>query len=209
MRFTLVSVALLALAHSVAPGVHGAPAVASDHSNSLAVRQDPVSVVDNLLHSVLGVLTGLLGSTVPIPTIQKIAEQLVKELQSSVGAASGQLPRALPASDATFPASSASLTTHSMTTTTSHGLATATARIASSVSLSTPKTSSKPPSRIQRQLPTSLPTSVLSAVPGIVGSQSALQPVQSILASVLSAVASKLDSVTSKPATSKPTSSVR
>ena len=41
MQFTLVSVALLALAHSVAPGVHGAPAVPSDQ---LAVRQDPAPV---------------------------------------------------------------------------------------------------------------------------------------------------------------------
>lgn len=39
MRFTTVS-ALLALAHSLVPAVHGAPAVATDHVDAIAVTPD-------------------------------------------------------------------------------------------------------------------------------------------------------------------------
>lgn len=45
MRFALASIALLAFAHSLPSGVHGAPAVVSDHANLLATRQDPASLV--------------------------------------------------------------------------------------------------------------------------------------------------------------------
>ena len=39
MRLTLVPVALLALAQTVTPGVHGAPAVAFGQDNALADRR--------------------------------------------------------------------------------------------------------------------------------------------------------------------------
>ncbi|KAG8219381.1 hypothetical protein J3R82DRAFT_299 [Butyriboletus roseoflavus] len=208
MRFSFASVALLALAHLLAPGVHGAPAVVSDHPNSLAVRQLPSPVnelVNAVLDTVLGVLgntSGSLGSTIPIPPelAQQLAQQIAQVLQNRT--ASGMLARGPSSSESTSP-------TTLLPTTTSHGLPVSTDRIGESTvsGVSTARASSTPQTRMRRQSPSGLPSSVLSEVLSIVGSQSTALPVESILASVLSVASSKLGSVASQSAVSKPTPS--
>ncbi|KAG6380741.1 hypothetical protein JVT61DRAFT_5124 [Boletus reticuloceps] len=178
MRFTFVSLALLALAHSLAPGVHGAPAVDSDRINPLAVRQD-ISGLVGLLSSLV---ESLLGSASLSPAD---VTKVVEALQS----AAGLVPRALPSSSgAASPHSSPSSTISSSsttTTTTSAGLATGTASNVPSVSLSTPHAPSATLSRMRRQLATPLPVSVPS-VPSIPtpGAQSSHSSMQSVSASV-------------------------
>ncbi|KAI9570121.1 hypothetical protein HD554DRAFT_381049 [Boletus coccyginus] len=184
MRFTLVPVALLVLAHSVAPGVYGAPAVAT---NPLAARQNIVSVVTGLLSSVLGDVANVLSDgTLSTQTIQQIVEQITQQLgQALPGSVSGLVPRA----DAKSSTSSPSLSS----TTPSVGLATTTVHNASSVSLitGTPHASSTAPTRMRRQLPIPIPSGSASSLP---------VPFPSV-------VLSKLGSVTPGSTASKPSSS--
>ncbi|KAF8559897.1 hypothetical protein OG21DRAFT_3021 [Imleria badia] len=181
MRFTTVSVALLALAHSLAPAVHGAPAVASDHMNALAVRQTAAlpAPLGGLLGTIVALLQGLLAGTVPSATVVKTLQQL----ESSLAA---DLPvRAVPS--ASLLASSASFAPHpspSTTATASVGLVTGNVS-RSSVSLTTTKTSSTTLARMRRQLPTSVLGSISSALPlpSTPGTQSAVQSTSSAPAS--------------------------